>query len=170
MSADPTSLENLHDVVSAPPAPFWPPAPAWYWVLAALALGAAILLARSIVHMLHNRYRREALAELDRHEAALSDAGTRASAIISIAVLLKRAALSVYSRETVASLYGTQWLEFLDRTGRMQSFATGGAWLERVAYHPPEAAQLDEPTARKLAHMAREWIKRHRVEKEVASC
>lgn len=168
MSADPTSLDNLHDVVSAPSVPFWPPAPAWYWVIAALALGLTILLVRAIVHMLHNRYRREALAELATHEAALSNTDTRAGAVISIAVLLKRAALSVYPREIVASLYGTQWLEFLDRTGRMQTFSTDGAWLERVAYHPPEAAQLDEPTARKLAGMARDWIKRHRVEKEAA--
>ena len=167
MNPDPSSLDNLHDIVAAPHTPLWPPAPAWYWVLGAVAFALMVLLVRCLVHWLHNRYRREALAEIASHEAALADATLRAAAIASIAELLKRVALSAFPRGTVASLHGPEWLSFLDRTARSTAFASGdGAWFERVAYHPPEAAALDEKKSRELAQLARHWILHHRVEKE----
>ena len=38
LDSDPGSLDRLHDIVSPPPAPWWPPAPGWY------ALGLIVLL------------------------------------------------------------------------------------------------------------------------------
>jgi hypothetical protein len=160
---EPTSLDRLHDIVAPPPAPWWPPAPAWYWVLGwllALALAFAI---RALLRWQHNRYRREALAELSRQEPALFDLQRRAAALASLAELLKRAALSAWPRRKVAALTGSEWIAFLDRTGGTNAFSQGhGSLLEGVSYDPRTAAALDESTLRELVALVRHWLAHHR--------
>lgn len=163
---DPTNLDRLHDIVAPPPAPWWPPAPAWYWVLGFLALATLVFAFRAFLRWQRNRYRREALAELARHEAALAVPAQRVTALAALAELLKRAALSAWPREEVAALNGAAWLAFLDRTGgtadnRFRSDL--GAVLEDVAYDPRKATLLDENTLRELTALVRHWLKRHRV-------
>src|SRR6187549_271512 len=101
MNPDPTSLDRLHDIVAPPPVPWWPPAPGWYWILGFVLVLLLVLVLRGILRWQHNRYRREALAELDRQEAALAAPEQRAVALASIAGLLKRAALSAWPRTEV---------------------------------------------------------------------
>jgi hypothetical protein len=165
VNPDPTSLERLHDIVAPPPAPWWPPAPAWYWVLGFFFGGVLVLLILALVRWQRNRYRREALAELARLEPALGEPATRAAALGALAELLKRAALTAFPREQVANLTGPDWFEFLDHTGRTTGFSEGGGViLERAVYDPRSAAALDEPRARELLSLVRHWLARHRVE------
>ena len=84
-----------------------------------------VLVLRSLLHWQHNRYRREALAELARHESALVDPARRADALSAMAELLKRAALTAFPRGQVATLTGPAWFAFLDRTGRTAAFSAG---------------------------------------------
>jgi flagellar biosynthesis/type III secretory pathway M-ring protein FliF/YscJ len=159
MNADPTSLDRLHDVVAPPAAPWWPPAPAWDWLLAAAVLALILLAALALRHWLRNRYRHEALLELARLEAA-----QQPEFLEGLAELLKRAALSAWPREEVASLTGPEWLAFLDRSGANSKFATGlGPELERAAYDPRVAATMDEARRRELAALVRDWLTRHQV-------
>lgn len=162
MSADPTSLDRLHDIVAPPPVPFWPPAPGWYCVLAlGVALGL-VLLVRGFVHWQRNRYRREALAELARLEPELRDAARRIAAVAALAALLKRTALTAYARTEVAALSGADWFSFLDRTGRTTAFQAGvGGQLAAAAYDPAAVGSLDDAAARRIAASVREWIKHH---------
>jgi hypothetical protein len=165
MNPDPTSLERLHDIVVPPPVPWWPPAPGWSWVLGALGIGLACGLIRLVLRWQRNRYRREALAVLARSEDDLADPARRGLVIAGLAELLKRAALTAWPRETVASLTGPAWLAFLDRSAGMTGFADGpGQWLERIAYEPGTAATLAEPQARELVALARTWLCHHRRE------
>ena len=162
MNPDSTSLDRLHDIVAPPPAPWWPPAAAWYWVLGFLLGAVLVLLLLALVRWQHNRYRREALAELARQEPALREPATRAAVLGALAELLKRAALTAFPREQVANLTGPAWFEFLDRTGRTTGFSEGsGAILERAAYDPRTAAALDEPGTRELVSLARHWLAHH---------
>ncbi len=164
MSVDPTSLDRLHDVVAPPPTPWWPPAPAWYWVLTVLALALLVLLVLGIRHWLKNRYRHEALAELARLEPLLADASRRAAALASLAALLKRTAISAWPREAVASLTGAEWQAFLDSTGRTDFFGKGGgARLESATYNPPGAIGIKESEIREITAQARRWLRHHRV-------
>lgn len=71
MSADPTGLDKLHDILVPPPVPWWPPAPGWYWILGLAAVIGAVLLWRAVARWQRNRYRREALAELAQIEARI---------------------------------------------------------------------------------------------------
>jgi hypothetical protein len=165
MNPDPTSLDRLHDIMAPPPVPWWPPAAGWYWLLGFLCVAVAIAIVRFIIHCQRNRYRREALAECDRFQSQLASAELRTKALAGIAEVLKRTALSAYPRERVASLTGPAWLAFLDRTARMQGFASGsGALLENSAYGCVAPAQLDEAQAQEAASLVRRWIAHHRTE------
>jgi hypothetical protein len=153
MNPDPTNLDRLHDVMVPPPVPWWPPAPGWLVVIAALILVLGWWLIGAIRHWQSNCYRREALALLE----AVDNSG------IELATLIKRVALSVYPRESVASLTGEQWLTFLDETGRTDAFTKGpGRWLARLAYEPNLIASLPDAERRGLVAAVRQWIVRHR--------
>ncbi len=171
MNPDPTSLDRLNDIVAPPAIPWWPPAPAWYWVLATLAVLTAVGVVRLLLHWLHNYYRREALSALVQNETALADPSQRARAVAEIAVLVKRTALTAFPRETVASLTGPAWLAFLDRTGHTTGFASGpGQWLDRAAFEPAAATSLDEAQTRALISLVRHWLAHHRVENVTSAC
>jgi hypothetical protein len=165
MNPDPTSLQRLHNIVVPPPVPWWPPAPGWYWLMAFGTVILLLLALRIFIWWQHNRYRREALAELARQEPALCDPATRTAALATIAELLKRAALSAFPRAEVASLTGPVWFEFLDRTGRTLGFSQSvGPLLEGMVYDPRLAESVDETKAREIAVLARHWLAHHRVE------
>lgn len=164
-SPDPTSLDRLHDIVAPPPTPWWPPAPAWYWVLGFLFVAVVVILLLALLRRQRNRYRREALAELALLEPAFDNAATRAAALGTLAELLRRAALTAFPREEVAGLAGPAWFDLLDRTGGTTGFRAGnGAILEAAVFDPRTAVALDEAKARELASLVRQWIVRHRVE------
>ena len=163
MNPDPASLDRLHDVVVPPPVPWWPPAPGSCWVLGLLLVVVVYFLFKAFFRWQHNRYRREALAEWHRHHAQLTDANTRVAAVGELAVLLKRTALSVFPREEVASLTGPEWRTFLDRSSRMNGFASEtGELLENAAYGCVGAAQIDEARANDAAMLVHRWILHHR--------
>ena len=165
MTADPTSLDRLHDVIVPPPVPWWPPAPGWYWVLGALLVLFALVVLRAFLHWQRNAYRREALAEWHRLESQLHDPGKRASVLAGMAELLKRTALSVWPREKVAALTGPMWYTFLDRTGAIAGFSSGyGAMLECATYDPRLAATLDQAKLKEASALVHRWIKCHRLD------
>jgi hypothetical protein len=61
MTADPADLSNLREIVLPPPVSFWPPAPGWWIVGAALAGAALILLGKTFIRYRRDAYRRQAL-------------------------------------------------------------------------------------------------------------
>lgn len=162
---DPASLESLHDIVAAPPAPWWPPAPGWYF----LALAVLVLIAWAAWYGIRKRranaYRRAALRELDHLSELLLDAAGAGPALRALPGLLKRTALAAWPREEVASLNGREWLDFLVRTGRTQGFGEGaGSMLTEIAYRHDEAlASIPEKEVIRLFDLSRDWIKRHHI-------
>jgi hypothetical protein len=165
VNADPASLDRLHDVIVPPPAPWWPPAPGWYWLGLVLLAWAIYLAARAFIHWQRNLYRRQALAEWRRQSRLLADEKTRPAALANLATLLKRAALSAYSRPQVASLTGAAWLAFLDRTAGMHEFSSdAGSLLERAAYGVVSPKDVDAARANEVAALVRRWITTHRTD------
>jgi hypothetical protein len=162
MNSDATSLDRLRDIVVPPATPWWPPAPGWYWVMGGVAVLIVMLVLKLLLWWQKNRYRREALAELARSEKLLADPTQRAARLALFAELLKRAALSAWPRETVASLTDSSWIAFLDRSGQAQP-SNFGALLERVAYDPRLADDLSEKQIQELAVRVRDWLKHHHV-------
>jgi Domain of unknown function (DUF4381) len=162
MNPDPTSLDNLHDVIAVPPAPWWPPAPGWLWALGALIVALVIAALWALVQWQRNAYRREALAAFKRWEKGIADCEGRVASLAAMAILLKQVALSMSPREKVASLTGPAWFAFLDRTGKTMGFSLGsGLLLESAAYRPGIASEIDETMAREAAALVRRWIRSH---------
>lgn len=164
MSSDPASLERLHDILVPPPTPWWPPAPGWIWLLGILAVVAAVALLRGLVRWQRNRYRREALAELRRLEQSADNAPAD-NVLLDMAALLKRVAITAYSREQVAGLTGGDWFAFLDRTGGTNFGAGLGQALEAANYRVSDA-RWDAEKIHALAAAIRTWIKCHGAQRQ----
>jgi hypothetical protein len=154
MNADPlAALRPLH---APDPIGWWPPAPLW-WLAGLLSLVLVGLGIRALWrHVRRNRYRRAAQRALS---AAWRDAAGQPDRFAAQATqLLRRAALTRYGPAPVASLTGGAWLAFLDRSGRMEGFASGpGEALARAPYDP--SAPCD---AAALERLCRRWLRRHR--------
>jgi len=162
MNTDATSLDRLHDIIAPGPVPWWPPTPGWYWMIAFVIIVLLTVLIKGFIRWQHNRYRREALAELARQEAALENAELRSPALLALAELLKCTALTAFRREQVATLTGAKWFAFLDHTARGLKFSDGlGSMLENAVYDPRAAGALDEQKLHALVRAIHRWIKRH---------
>lgn len=142
----PAALDRLHDFYRPPPPSGMPQTTGWYVVFALLFVLAVWLAWRLFARWRHNRYRREALRELEH--ATLS----------VIPTLLKRTALAAWPREEVAGLSGEPWLEFLEQTGGAGTRAD--ADLLDLDYRGTTLTPEQEKAVR---HDAAGWIRRHRV-------
>ena len=156
MTADPASLDRLHDLIVPAPVPFWPPAPGWYWIIGLAAAAALYGACAAIIAWQRSAYRREALVEWRACDELLPQRERRAEAIRRLAVLVKRVALSVYPREDVAALSGRPWSAFLDQHG---AGCTLGERLEASVYDPALADSLDSDQLQALSADVRAWIR-----------
>jgi hypothetical protein len=150
----PQLLDLMHGIVTPEPVPWFPATPGWWialgWLFAVLLL-AAWQFAR---YRRRNRYRRDALAELDVI-AARKDIDPAESAQ-RIAAVLKRTALVAYPRADVAALYGASWARFLTES------ADNDARIAEAADRLATAAYRPDADPGVLAEPARRWIRRHR--------
>jgi hypothetical protein len=145
----PGTLDHLHDFYQPPPPSWMPQTIGWYIVFGLLALLAVWAAWRMLMRWRHNRYRREALRELEHTEVS------------GIPVLLKRVALAAWPREQVAPLSGESWLQFLETHGGKGAFAKDtGRLLVELDYHQAAPTDADEHAIREAAG---DWIRRHRV-------
>ena len=148
MSSSPTSLDRLHDLSAPPEVPWWPPAPGWYVVL-----GLAVLLALTLGFRRWSRWRANAYRRAAMRELSTLESGPE------IATLLRRTALAIVPRERVASMHGTEWLDWLSAQARdpmpdeVRRQLTGGI------YAPPGAPQAIDSLRTYAGH----WISRHEV-------
>lgn len=134
--------------VHLPGAPsWWPLAPGWWLLLAALA---ALSLSLWWWQRRRARRRREAERVFDE---ALAAAATPAAQVAAISELLRRAGRR---RDRAAdTLSGAQWLEFLDCGSKRREFAEGpGQLLLEGGYRrqvdPAQAAALRELARRRF--------------------
>lgn len=165
MNRDPASLANLHDIIVPDPLPLWPPAPGWLWLLGILAAILMVALLRGLLRYQRNRYRREALAELRRlqtlgPEPQAINAAQQRQALAQLSILLKRTALTAYSRAEVAELTGPAWFAFLDERGGTRFSEGLGETLEQATYG---AASASQAAAQRdpLFSEVRQWILHH---------
>ena len=167
MNASAVSLDRLHDIIVPAPAPWWPPAPGWYWVLGLMVVMLLAALITGLIRWQHNRYRREALAALARQEMALKTAEWRNPALLGLAEILKRTAVTAFPREHVATLTGPKWFEFLDHTASGSRFRDAlGPMLENAVYDLRTACALDPQKLYSLVEAIRHWIQHHDPELE----
>ena len=150
-------LVQLRDIHQPGMIETWPPAPGW-WLLAALAVAAlTALIVRAFRHWRANRYRREAIKELN---ALLTDWQSHHDDLVyltSLQQLLKRVALTRFPRDDVASLTGEAWVQFLDRSSGSHDFSMGEMeLLIDGSYRPDVAVNVES-----MQFFALQWIRQH---------
>lgn len=150
-------LDALRPIHAPPPPELWPPAPGW-WLLAVLLLG---LLAGAAAwgwrRYRQYRFRCNVLHEIDCITSSYSE-NNPADFLSNIGILLRRIALRRYPPGQVASLTGSDWLQFLDGTGGGGAFSKGvGQLLESGPY----SARVDAVPVAELATLVRHWAKQN---------
>ncbi|UHQ20871.1 DUF4381 domain-containing protein [Lysobacter sp. KIS68-7] len=142
----------LRDVHAAAATPWWPPAPGWWLVFAALAIaiGAYAFFAR------RRRMRRRAIARL--FDDTLAGAPSPTAQVAAMSELLRRAARV---RNPAADRYaGDAWRDYLDAGAKQRLFDDDtGALLIDGAFR----RDVDEVTVAALRERARrrylEWMR-----------
>lgn len=167
-SVDPglaAALRGLADVALPPPVSMLPQTWAWAVLAALVALAIAFALWRWFHYREINRYRREALGELRLLEQRVGAAQTRGEALAALPALVKRTALAVWPRETVANLSGQGWTGFLNSHAGGQAFPAATAHFFEEAEYRGSAALASVPETEAKAHIAaaRHWIEAHHV-------
>jgi len=139
-------LDRLEPVPEPVPVSLWPQTAGWIWLGLAATVCAVWLIRRWIKYRRVNAYRRAALR-------GLAAAGNDRAAV---AAILRRTALAGFPRSQVASLYGDDWLAFLDRTYDGTGFAEGPGRNISMAPYSLANESVD------LAPLAADWVRRHR--------
>ena len=147
---EPLPLREIH---LPDPIHWWPPAIGW-WALLALTL----LVAAGVIYRLRRKpgvnpatLAFQALAKLEADTATPVPEKLQA-----LSILMKRLALTLHPRATVAGLTGEDWLLWLDTATGDTRFSQGaGRWLAEAPYRrAPDATVLAE-----LLELCRDWVK-----------
>lgn len=157
------SLDNLHDIISPPALPLYPPAPGWFVVGFLLVCAIFWFAGKWYVKRKKNAYRRDALLELNHLEQALKNGGSLPETLLKLPELLKRTALSAYGREEVASLTSMSWLTFLESRCPETRFTNRyGELMIAVSYKRPETiAPVSKRDIKAVLALTRKWIIKH---------
>lgn len=147
MKQDPTSLDRLHDIVLPEPVSWWPLAPGWYAVIGLGVVASVFFAWRAFRYWKKNAYRRAALHEL-----------SQATSTAQIALILRRAALAMAPRESIASATGDAWVDWLERQGP----DTVSANVRRELVHGIYRRSVDNAPVKELQQFAVQWISHHR--------
>ena len=147
-------LVNLKDIHLPSPVSFWPPAPGW-WIL-------AVLLITSLFFggvWFFRRYKKrkpktEALRILKDLQILYQNSQDEVASLRNLSNLLRRTALTFYDNDEVASLQGSSWLEFLDKTGKTKECSQGaGKVLGNEVFQ-----QKVNPDMNALFPLVKKWI------------
>ena len=162
-TTDPASLINLNDIVLPADISWWPLATGWYILFALLFLVLGWLCFRLLRRWINNRYRRDALQQLQSLVIALENPAKRDTSLRQIPTLLKRTALSFYPRTQVASLSGNDWIEFLNSSTEQPAFtAATTTTMQKIAYSNNSLSEIGPTATEDLISACRLWIKNHR--------
>jgi hypothetical protein len=148
------ALEKLRDIHLPPPVSWWPIAPGWWGLLALFC--AALLLACWQEARRRRGLRHLALAELRELHQRLDTVADPAAVGVTLAVLLRRVALSARTSE-VAAVTGDAWISVLTR-GKAALSQPVADYIAAAPYAPNAGADTRPNLLLALAEAER-WIK-----------
>ncbi len=150
-SGDP--LAALRDIHLPEPISWWPPAPGWWLLSAALVL---LVLLAWFSYRCYQRgaIKRAALNELSQIASHYREHPQQQLQLLS--QLLRRVALATQPRSRVAGLSEETWLAFLDHFTDQQQFTQG---VGRVLLHGPYQKEVADFDAGPLITLCGECIK-----------
>ena len=155
-SQQPNDLDSpeLTSLYEPEPIGFSFDAPGWYG-LSILLIGLLLyFLVRFIISYRRNAYRREAVKTLVGIDQTQLDDKDKVKEIL---VVLKLVAIKTYGRDKVASLFGMEWLKFLEDTGKTTSFTEFREEVGEMVYIA-NGRTLD---INQFITISKNWIKTH---------
>ena len=157
MNSDPYSLELLEPMVPPDSVGLFPLAVGWWFLMAIAAVWLIYRTTESIAKYRSNAYRREGLHLIEQ----LGSSDDFQAGLRRADEVVKRVAMVAYDRETVAKLWGKDWVEFLqskvDSISLSKSQTTA---LQSVAVTslPPDFSRDDYQA---VLGFASDWIRTH---------
>ncbi len=107
-------LAQLKDIQLPEPVSCWPPAPGW-WILAIIFMGLIAFSIWKFLQYKHQQQYRKTAAHLLAQAKTLFSKNNDVKAYLqTLAEILRRTALTAYSEQSIESLQGDAWLQFLD--------------------------------------------------------
>ncbi|MDN6859173.1 DUF4381 domain-containing protein [Pseudomonas sp. CAN2814] len=159
------SIDQLQEL--PPPAPlasYWPQTWAWAVLALVLLLAVAVWAIWRYRQWQRDRYRREALVQLEVLGVAADDPARRLIALRQLPALVKRVALSMPAGSAAAPLGGADWQAFLQQRSATPLPADLGRQLALLAYAPDASLrELDEQAVQALLTACRNWVEVHHV-------
>lgn len=150
------ATQQYGDLMEPKAVPFSFNAPGWYVVDVLLLIVLLLLIFGYIKYYHRNRYRREALQWLDQQGGE-----EHVKRLYAADMLMKRVAMHVYGPQTVATLQGTEWINFLNKCNRRTySFTEDDSHLLFDAfYRNPQ--RVSETATTTFISKTRNWIRYH---------
>ncbi|NND37229.1 MAG: DUF4381 domain-containing protein [Gammaproteobacteria bacterium] len=147
----------LRDIHLPEPLAWWPPAIGW-WLLFALAL----LIGFATFAWLRRRARRQnspatiAERDLERLRLAWVEHADAHRLLRDLSTWLRRAGMSLASRDAAASLTGERWILFLDELAGAEIFAQDAALLTAAPYRLGDEVGRDD--GERLLSACARWL------------
>jgi hypothetical protein len=155
---NPTDQLPLRDIHLPPDIGWWPLAWGW-WLVIGLSLLAVFALVWWLLQRPTSTQRASlsaqasALQELDRIEQQYQN--DPLGLVRELSVLLRRIAISLYGRRSVAGLTGVSWLQFLDNQGSSPVFSQRFQQaLTELPYRAQGSADVNA-----LVQEVRQWLR-----------
>jgi len=133
---------------------WWPLAPGWYVVI------ALMFVIGIVITYIWRKYAQErftarfAQAKLRDLQKLLLNNPDNINIAAEVSTLIRRTALCYFPREEIAGLSGSEWLNFLNRTGNTTEFTQAiGRLLTDVPYQKNGVAELDS-----LFKLTNQWL------------
>jgi hypothetical protein len=155
-----TTVLDLRDIHLPEPVSWWPLAPGW-WLLIAAILFALVVIYISRKIYLSRQLKRDIVAELEKIKQQFRTSNNKSQLAKSLSILLRRASITFYPANDIAGLTGERWLAYLDATGDHARNATAfhsetGKVLLSAPYLP-EKTDLDFD-AQALVQLCESWL------------
>lgn len=156
---DPQTL-NLRDIHLPEAISWWPLAPGWWLLAAALLLTLVfIFIARKIY--LGRQLRRDITAELEAIKQQYQQTQNKSQLAKSLSILIRRASITFYPSKNIAGLTGEDWLLLLDQTNANSaagiSFESDTGRILLTAPYQPEDSLADFD-AQDLIRLCESWL------------
>ncbi len=151
------SIPALGQFIEPASVPFTPDAPGWY-VTAALILLILIVTGILMIYRHYkNRYRREALKQIEQQQ--LTAGQNYAELLYFINALVKKMTILQHGRKKTAALQNREWLDFLNSQCKKDIFGKEDENLLKRLYLTEDQPEEKETLA--FTGKVKEWIKRH---------
>lgn len=151
----PDLLSQLRDIHLPEEPSVWPLAPGWY-VLGVFILASLFIIYRTTLKKVKRRqFLKNALDIIDDIKLQHQKSKDVPASCASLSTCFKKIAIRIYPDQNVESLYGDDWLDFLNKTGNTMKFKFG---IGKSLISAPYQKEFDVDMG-KLFKLSESWVK-----------